>query len=135
MSFKAIIFDMDGVLIDSLDIVTESFNHALKKYNVKLTDNYRRNQIGLSLKDQIKLWEKDFNIKIDFKSFSDDSLKIQEELSEKKIKPNKYLLEFIKILKKSKIKVAVATSSQKIRAIGMLKLIDVYNKIDSLVTA
>jgi len=134
---KAVIFDMDGVLVDTPKYVTIALNQLLEKYGAKMTTEYRKKTIGRSIRDQIETWKKDFKIieEIDPLEFSKKAFLIELNLMKKKIKPNEYLLNLIKKLKDNNIKIAVATSSTKDRAIQLLKLVDFFDKIDALVTA
>jgi len=134
---KAIIFDMDGVLIDSTLYVAKAFNELLKPFGVVLDLEYEKKTLGMSLRDQITMWRKDFNIgeEIDFSEFSKKAFFIEKELMKGKLKPNKKILGLIENAKKSDFQLAVATSSMKARAEEILDLIDVRNKLDSIVTA
>jgi beta-phosphoglucomutase len=134
---KVVIFDMDGVLVDTPKYVTIAFNQLLEKYGAHMDPEYRKKTIGRSLRDQIEMWRKDFNIKeeIDPIKFSKEAFAIELGLMKEKIKPDEYLLDLIRKLKDNNIKIAVATSSTKDRAIELLKLVDFFDKIDSLITA
>ena len=59
---KAIIFDMDGVLIDSTKCNWESFRELLKGEDVHFSDDYIRKNLGRSLRDQLNAWKQDFGI-------------------------------------------------------------------------
>ena len=102
-----------------------------------MSSKYRKKTIGRSLRDQIEMWKKDFNISeyIDSLDFSKKAFAIELQLMKEKIKPNDYLLNLVKKLKDNNIKIAVATSSTKDRAIQLLKLVDFFDKIDILITA
>ncbi len=134
---KALIFDMDGVLVNSTEYVTKAFNELLRKYGVALTAEYRKKCIGMSLRDQIKMWKKDFNIReeIDPINFSEKSFEIEQKLMEKELTPNKHLISLIDAAKKQKVRIAVATSSTKSRAEKILNLVGVFDKLDGFVTA
>ncbi len=134
---KAIIFDMDGVLIDSTGYNFKSFNKVLEKYDVVLKNtDFLKKHLGRSLRDQLKQIEKDYNLKeeIDHDQFSKEALKYQLEFMKHDLVPNKILHKFIAAAKKKGIKLAVATSSPKERARIILNSLDILNKLDTLVT-
>jgi beta-phosphoglucomutase-like phosphatase (HAD superfamily) len=58
MSLEAVIFDMDGVLIDTVHYNFESFNSVLSEYGVHIQP--LKKYIGRSLEDQLDLWKNDF---------------------------------------------------------------------------
>ena len=134
---KAVIFDMDGVLVDNLGYNTVAFNELLFKYGVHLDEAYRKKTRGRSLRDQIQMWREDFGIKgeIDPLDFSKKALAIQLKLAEENIKPDEDLQKLISELKKNKIKLGVATSSTTDRAEILLDLVEVRDKLDVLVTS
>ena len=136
MIIKAIIFDMDGVLVDSVESNFKSFNMVLKKYNVKLNLNESQKYIGRALSNQIEMWKKDFNIKeeIDPQEFSKEAFQYQMKLIRDELKPDEDILNLINSSKDKGIKIAVATSSTKFRAEEILKLLNIYDKLDAFVT-
>ncbi|MFH1500817.1 MAG: HAD family phosphatase [archaeon] len=133
---KAVIFDMDGVLIDSTKYIWKSFNQLLSKYNVQIPDDKVKKYLGRSLRDKIELWKKDYNIKekIDPQEFSKSAFVLELKLMKKEVKPNQHLQNLIKKLKQNKIKVAVATSNYIPRASHILELIQVKDKMDTITT-
>ena len=76
---RAIIFDMDGVLINSTKYNHKSFQILLKQYKVHLPNTSNKKYIGRSLRDQIKMWKEDYHIQeeIDCETFSRQALKLQ----------------------------------------------------------
>ena len=48
---KAIIFDMDGVLIDSIGPIWESFSSVLKDEGVHFSDDYIKRNLGYVFAD------------------------------------------------------------------------------------
>lgn len=135
---KAAIFDMDGVLIDTPKILRDSFNSVLKeKYGFELDKSYEKSVISLSLKDQIKNWKNDFNLKEDIDPIKFSKLVFEEEkkLFKKLLEPNKDLIDLINELKNKNLKLAVATSSTKERAFEILKLLKIIDYFDLVITA
>jgi len=134
---KAIIFDMDGVLIDTPKFVWESFRILLSKYGANITNEQTKKYLGMSLKDQLVLLRRDFKIKeeIDVAEFGKKSFKIQLEMMKDKIGPNEILTNFLKQARDNEIKLAVATSSLKERAHTLLDLLEIKEEFDTIVTA
>lgn len=135
---KAIIFDMDGVLLKSTGLAASSFNMVLKKYDVKLDLKNWKKYLGRSLRDQLNMWKKE-NPRIpkdlDEIQFGKEAFKYQLEILKDKLIPDDVILNLIQKAKDEKIKVAVATSSTRHRAETILSLLGVLDKLDTLVTA
>jgi len=135
---KAIIFDMDGVLVKSEGSIVKSFNMVLEKYGVKLNPENKKKFLGRSLRDQLEMM-KDDNPEIpkdlSEEQFSREAFKYQLEIMKEKLIPDIVILNLIREAKERDIKIAVATSSLKYRAEILLESIGVLNKLDTLVTA
>lgn len=132
---KAIIFDMDGVLINSPKYVWESFEKTLEE-NIHFSKEEIRKYLGRSLRDQLKMWKKDFGIKdYNLEEFSKKAGEIELKLEEKELRPNKKLNNLFKQAKERRIKLAVATSSLRWRAEKILNLLKIKEYLDVLVTA
>ena len=132
---KAIIFDMDGVLVNSTKHVWKSFNILLKDEGVNFSRKYIRKNLGKSLRDLLKSWREEFGIReYDVLDFSKKSGAIQLNLM-KDEKPDKDLLNLLEEAKRSSIKCVVATSSMKWRANEILQLLEISDYFDYVVTA
>jgi len=134
---KAVVFDMDSVLVNTTGYNTIAYNKLLSKYGVKLDGEHRKKTVGMSLRDKLEMWKEDFGIKeeIDSLDFSKKAFAIQLELANKGIKPDKSVQDLIKSLKGESVKIAVATSSTTDRAKTLLDLVGVRDKLDVLVTS
>jgi len=136
---QAIIFDMDGVLLDSPKYNLESFNRVLSRYKVKIPENiFAKKYLGGSLRDQLLKWKIDYPQipqNLDLIEFSSEALKHQVELFKHELKPNKYIQALLSLAKNDGIKTAVATSSTKERANIILKSLEILDNIEVLVTA
>jgi HAD superfamily hydrolase (TIGR01509 family) len=133
---KAIIFDMDGVLIDSTKYVWEANRILLEKEGVKFSEQDIKKWLGMSLRDQLKIWSKYFGIReLDLNDYSRKSFDIQMKLMREKEKPNKDLINLIKNAKEDSVKLAVATSSSKYRAEKILDMLGITNFFDVIIAA
>lgn len=68
MSPKAVIFDMDGVIIDSEPIWRKAEKEAFKEYSIILTDDMCRSTAGLRLMQVIEHWQKRYGFDEDAKN-------------------------------------------------------------------
>lgn len=135
---KAIIFDMDGVLLDSTQINFKSFNLVLEKYKIELNSDNIKNNLGRSLRDQLNMWKKEYpkipqNLKLE--DFSKEAFQYQMKLIKENLKPDKNIIRLIQEAKKNNIKIAVATSSLSFRAEQILKFLHIINLLDTITTA
>jgi len=132
---KAIIFDMDGVLIDSPKYVWKSFNIILGEEGVHIGDEIVKKYLGKRLKDQLQMWKEDFKIKDhNIEDFSKRAGELElgfykKELNDLNVK------NIIVNLKKSGFKLALATSSLKWRADKILNILKIKDYFKVMITA
>jgi len=111
---KVIIFDLDGVLVDTKKIHYEALNIALNKYGFSpiSLDDHNKIYDGLPTSEKLKLLNKKKILPV--KYFSKvHSLKqiITTKLLKKKINKNKKIYNIFKTLNKKNYKIAVATNA------------------------
>ena len=110
---KAIIFDLDGVLVDTKQIHFEALNESLKKYNFKQIsiDDHIKVYDGLPTIEKLKILEKKRILsKKYFKKLNNYKQKITTSILKKRIKKNKKIIKMMQNLNK-KYKIAVATNA------------------------
>ncbi|MCF7819978.1 MAG: HAD family phosphatase [Candidatus Pacebacteria bacterium] len=135
---EALIFDMDGVLVKSEGAISTSFNKVLEKYGVKLNPENKKKYLGRSLRDQLQMMKEEYPQipkELNIQQFSKEAFQYQLELLKEELVPKILIKEFIKKAKENNIKIAVATSSLRYRAEIFLKLIDIFNELDILLTS
>ena len=129
---KAIIFDLDGVLVDTKIIHFEALNLALKKYNLKKIsmDDHIKIFDGLPTNEKLKILNKSENLsKNFFFKINKYKQKITSSILKKKIKPKKNILDIFKYLHKD-YKIGVATNAVKstleicLKNLGISKYVD-----------
>ncbi len=111
---KAVIFDMDGVLVDNQDIHIEAFHVICKKYGVpfngredfmKLFGMGNEQIMAVLLPEQAKT--------MGWRALADEKESLYREIFEKIIAPVKGLPEFLHALKAEGYKIAVGSSGSK----------------------
>ena len=130
---KNIIFDMDGLLIDSEKVTFEGYQHVLKDYGKEITLSQYQTFLGRTV-PVIYGQLKDYYGNVDSEEIVAKVHAYMEDVFEHKgvpVKPGLY--ELIDYLKENAYKIAVATSSSKIRAEKILSRIGIRDALDVLV--
>jgi len=133
MAEFAVIWDMDGVLVDSTKNIWDSFNKLLKPHGIQFSDEDIKKYLGRSLRDQIASWKERWDINLEVEKFSKEAGEAELEVMEKKADKN--LLKLLNELKKNKVPMGVGTSSLRWRAEKILDLLEIKDYFSVLVTA
>ena len=113
MDIKAMLFDMDGLMVDTESLATEAFIHSAKKQGYDMTKEETLLVLGFTTKSIYEFWENYFkNSDVSGKQLVDDHYKyIENILFTTGPRKMPYIEELLKYLKESNYKVAVASSS------------------------
>ena len=111
MKIKAIIFDMDGIIIDSEPLQMESFIRTLKIYNIKLEKEEFLSLIGFDTYNNLKNLKSKYNIQSSIENLIALKNKNYKEILTKNLKERKGLRELIKKLVADNYILALASSS------------------------
>jgi len=107
MKIKAIIFDVDGVLIDSNRIIIDLFKEIAKKMKLKIpSDNDVVKLMGQSLEDNIKFLWPESDVELFARKYREKFVKI-------KIPTFKGTVEVIEKLKKAGFKLGIASGKKR----------------------
>ncbi len=131
-SQTAVIFDMDGVLIDTIHIHWDAYNTLLAEYGAHVENEQLSKLVGMSLDEQIPVLNKMFNIAID----QDDFLlraEIEKKLALGNLVPKEGVVELLNSLSEAGIAIAVGTSSPTVAANSELEKIGIRDKFKCLV--
>lgn len=126
----AVIFDMDGVLIETESIYRETFKEILSHYNVAFSDDFFLQLTGTTLeKGGAEKIIEEFNLPLNEKQLIEKIYEVFDRLSQQ-LQPREGVIETIKALKMLNKKIAVATSTVKSAALKRLQrtgLIDFFD--------
>lgn len=131
---KLIVFDMDGVILDSERVANLAWFEVSKKYNLGLTlEKLRDIKGGTSVRTK-GILAKSVGEKL-AEQIMKEKREIQMEIirSEGGIKLKKGVVELLECIKEKGLKCAVATSTSRDSAQRQLKETGVYDYFDSLV--
>ena len=132
MSIKAVLFDMDGLMVDTESLATEAFIHSAKKQGYEMTREETLLVLGFTTKSIYEFWENYFkDSDVNGKQLVDDHYKyIENILFTTGPKKMPFIEELLIYLKDNNYKVAVASSSNmnhitnNMKKTGLVKYID-----------
>ena len=132
MDIKAVLFDMDGLMVDTESLATEAFIHSAKKQGYDMTKEETLLVLGFTTKSIYDFWENYFkNSDVSGKQLVDDHYKyIEDILFTTGPRKMQYIEELLKYLKNSNYKVAVASSSSMNHIINNMEKTDLKKYID-----
>ena len=114
MSIKAIIFDLDGVLVETKKIHFDALNKAIEKhdknYIIKYSDHLTRFD-GLSTKRKLELLNNDGLSKSLIEKINNEKKNITEKMLSQKLNFNSDIFDLFKYFKISGFKLGIATNA------------------------
>lgn len=127
----AVIFDMDGVLIDSISTVRRVFRHVLTSYGI---DDFPTKHRGQSIRDWIGEWNARLGTAIDYRVFSRQAAELEMvELRQKS--GNAHLIRLLDELQAAHVPLTVGTASTSERVWEILDVLDIRSRFGAIVTA
>ncbi len=130
----AIIFDMDGVLIDSERIAFKCFQEVFKEHNYKIDEKFYLRLIGRNVKSIKIIMMKEYGPDFPFEIIYDKKVKMALEVTEKNgviIKLGVH--ELLDYLNEKNYKIAVATSTKRERALQLLEEAKIKDKVNYVI--
>jgi len=117
MTLKAVIFDMDGLLVDSERVSLQAFEESAKVYGIADAHPIFLSLLGTNENTHMIKLEKALGQQVDYKSFHTDwTSRYQSSIADKAPPLLSGVVELLDWLKKNAIKIALATSSDRVSA-------------------
>lgn len=133
---KAVIFDMDGVLIDSEPFWQEAEIKVFKKVNINLDKKMCSKTAGLRIDKVVEYWFEKYPWKnISKKNIENEIVKEVIRLIELKGKAKKGMKKALDFVKRKNLKIAIASSSKMNIINAVVKKLDINNYFDKLCSA
>jgi HAD superfamily hydrolase (TIGR01509 family) len=113
MKYKAVIFDMDGLIADTEIIESRSFEKLLKEYGIKpkFHENGLINQVGMAGDAYYNYFKERHNLNEDNKILREKKRAFFKQIVEKEgITPFPGFIDLLNLLKKEKFKIALASN-------------------------
>ena len=134
MKYKAVIFDLDGTLIDSMGIWLQVDKEYLEKRNIPVPDDLFKDVPEGNSFNEICLYFKDkFQLPDSIEEIGNEWIEMVAEHYKINIKLNDGAEELIKYLYDQNVKIAIGTSNTKYLAETVLKANGVLQYFDSIV--
>jgi HAD superfamily hydrolase (TIGR01509 family) len=133
---KAIIFDMDGVLIDSEPLWRRAMIKGFSDVGIPFTEEDCRKTTGLRFNEVVEFWINKFEIKhVSAKWVENNVMTLLLDLVEKEGKAIENVHELITYSKTKGLKIGLATSSSNAFMQAVLKKLNLSDAIDMAVSA
>lgn len=131
--YKGIIFDCDGVLVDTEGLFSSASNDHLKDLGIELTDN-EKSFSGVRLYEYSKYIVEKYSLKMSVEQFVQDEQQYYKNyFIDSVLVPMPGLINFIIGLKKAGMKLAIASSSSKAYVEHMIELFKIENYFEVIV--
>ena len=133
---KAVLFDMDGVLVDARDWHYEALNQALMHFGINIDYHTHKNVYdGLPTKVKLNILSENYDLPNGLHELINSLKQIYTiQLTYKNCKPNFNVLQLVKYLSNKKIKIAVCSNSIKSTIETMMELSNLAPMIDLILS-
>lgn len=129
---NAALFDMDGVLADTKDILLKSWETIFHKYQMPIKHEMLESLIlGVLQYDRVKnVLDKHFSFEGNADLFIEEAEELYRTNIPLNIKPMKGLITFLQELKRNSLKMAVTTSAKKVTMNIILDALNIHSYFD-----
>ena len=135
---KAVIFDMDGTLIDSTGIWHEIDVAFFAKRNMELPNDYAQHIVHLGLKQAAVYTKETYHLSESIQEIMDEWHKMSLDMYKYHVQLKPHALELLKLFKDNGVKMAIATANDEPLyrpCIERLKIGDYFDEIADVNTA
>ena len=131
---KGILFDMDGVLLDTERLSTKAWLEVANKWGIDLSETFINSFKGMTVDGSKHIFLKRFGCDFPYHFFRAERNKyVQQFIKEEGVPVKKGVYEILDYAKARNIKTAIATSTKRSIAEEYLKSTDILDRVDHIV--
>jgi beta-phosphoglucomutase family hydrolase len=132
---KAVIFDMDGVIVESEPVHIRAEKQTLQKYGIRTSSEELQKYTGTTAKFMFEDLIKKYGLAATSEEMFDEKEEIMFKLLEDNAQPTKGVLELIKNLKAKKTKLGIASSAHRKLIDYFLSRLEIEHLFDVVISA
>ncbi|MBO8434399.1 MAG: HAD family phosphatase [Tyzzerella sp.] len=130
---KAVIFDLDGTLIDSMYVWAKADREFLSRFSIVPDDEYNRVISTLTFTEGVSYIKNRYNINMSLEDIKKELYNLAYNEYAYNIGLKSGVMEFLKGLRENNIKMGIATSCISDMCFSVLKRIGIYDYFDAIV--
>lgn len=133
-NIEAVIFDLDGTLIDSMWMWHSIDEIYLNRFGLTVPDTLQKNIEGMSFSETAFYFKNTFGIKDSVEKMKTDWNEMATDMYTKEVKLKKGAKEILTLLSQNKIKTGIATSNSRELTQLVLKALNINDCFETIVT-
>ena len=132
---RAVIFDMDGVIVESEHLHIKAEQQTMLKHGVRISAEELHTYTGTTAEFMFTELIKKYKLNTTFERVFDEKEEFMFKLLEKETRPTKGVIELLKKLKRKGIKLGIASSSHRNLIEYILRRLNIVRLFDFVVSA
>ena len=133
-NYDAVIFDLDGTLVDSMWMWRTIDIEYLSRFNIEIPQDLSENVEGMSFSETALYFKNRFKIPDSLETIKETWNNMAYDIYKKRVPLKKGADKFVNYLFDNKIKLGIATSNSRELATCSLKAKNIYEKFGAIVT-
>lgn len=130
---KAIIFDMDGLMIDSERLSYKVYDKQMRLMGYEYSEEFYKSSLGMARKEETQLYYDVYGDDFPMEEFWKKTHEEIDQILFTEVPLKKGLIKLLQFLKENKYKTMVATSSERHRVDQILKAAKVRDYFDDVI--